>query len=154
MNKEIFFREQYIPLLKKLSGNEKGNWGVLSAQGMIEHMTDSIGIAWKRITVPLHTPEHLLERSKAFMMSDKEFKPNTKNALMSEEASPLRNASIEDALKELEIEITEFLNFFDKSREEIVTNPFFGDLNYEEWLQLLHKHATHHLKQFNLIPLS
>ena len=103
MNKEMFFREQYIPLLNKLSGNETGNWGVLSPQGMIEHMTDSIGIAWKRITIPLHTPEHLLERARSFMLSDKEFKPNTKNALMSEEAAPLRNASIQDAVNELEI---------------------------------------------------
>ena len=154
MDKEKFFREEYLPLIKKLTGDEKGNWGVLSAQGMVEHMTDSIGIAWKRISLALHTPEHLLERARSFMLSDKEFKPNTKNALMSEEAAPLRNSNMADAIKELETEVKEFLNFYDQARHEIVLNPFFGDLNYEEWLHLLHKHATHHLKQFNLIANS
>jgi len=27
----------------------------------------------------------------------------------------------------------------------ITTNPFFGDLNFEENVYLLHKHALHHL---------
>ncbi|MBK7816688.1 MAG: hypothetical protein IPJ60_03480 [Sphingobacteriaceae bacterium] len=52
--KELFFKEQYIPLIKKLNGNEKGNWGVLSAQGMIEHMSESIAIASMRIVHALH----------------------------------------------------------------------------------------------------
>jgi hypothetical protein len=30
-------------------------------------------------------------------------------------------------------------------------HPAFGDLNFTEWVQLHHKHVTHHLKQFGLI---
>ncbi len=149
--KEQFFKEQYIPLLKKLKGDEKGNWGVLSPQGMIEHMSESIAIASMRIVHALHTPPELVEKMKSFAISDKEFKPNTKNALMSDDAAPLRNKNIEDAIQELEAEIKEFLNFYERKPGTQVTNPFFGTLNYEEWLHLLHKHAIHHLKQFNLI---
>ncbi len=149
-NKELFFTQEYIPLLKKLNGNEKGNWGVLSPQGMIEHMTDSIAIAWKRIEHPMQTPENILEKVRSFALSDKEFKPGTKNSLMTEEAAPLRNLSIEAAIIELDSEIKSFIEFYKNNPNTIVTNPFFGDLNYQEWLHLLHKHATHHLKQFNL----
>lgn len=150
ITKELFFKEQYIPLIKKLKGTEKGNWGVLSAQGMIEHMSESIAIASMRIVHALHTPPELVEKYKSFALSDKEFKPNTKNALMSDEAHPLRHKSIEDAVKELEEEVKEFLAFYEHEPENKVLNPFFGDLNYSEWLHLLHKHAIHHLKQFNL----
>jgi len=149
-NKETFFTQEYIPLLKKLNGNEKGNWGVLSPQGMIEHMTDSIGIAWKRVEHPLQTPETILEKVRSFALSDKEFKPGTKNSLMTEEAAPLRNFSIEAAITEIDNEIKSFLEFYKKNPNAVVTNPFFGDFNYEQWLHLLHKHALHHLKQFNL----
>ncbi len=149
--KELFFKEQYIPLLRKLKGDEKGNWGVLTPQGMIEHMSESIAIASMRIVHAMHTPPEMVEKMKSFALSDKEFKPNTKNALMSDDAAPLRNKTMEEALKELEVEIAEFLSFFEQKSGHTVTNPFFGDLNYEEWLHLLHKHAIHHLKQFNLI---
>lgn len=151
MNKEQFFKEGYLPLIKKLKGNEKGNWGVLSAQGMVEHMSESIAIASMRIVHALHTPPEMLPKFKSFALSDKEFKPNTKNALMNDEAAPLRNKDMQSAVAELEMEIKEFLEFYKHKPEQTVTNPFFGDLNYDEWLHLLHKHATHHLKQFNLI---
>lgn len=151
MNKEKFFKEEYIPLLKKLKGDERGQWGVLSAQGMVEHMSESIAIASMRIVQALHTPSHLVEKMKGFALSDKEFRPNTKNALMSDDAAPLRHNNMHEAVAELEMEIKEFLEFYKHKPEQKVTNPFFGDLNYEEWLHLLHKHAVHHLKQFDLI---
>jgi hypothetical protein len=151
MDKAKFLKEEYIPLLKKLKGKEKGNWGVLSAQGMVEHMTDSIAEGSERIKRTLHTPGHLVQRYKDFAMSDKEFKPETKNALMSETPSPLRHKNIDDAINELQKEIADFFEYHKNNSGKIITNPFFGDLNYEEWLHLLHKHAIHHLKQFSLL---
>lgn len=150
MDKEKFFMEGYITHLKTLKGNEIGKWGVLSPQGMIEHMTDSIGVAWGRITETLVTPENILPRMRDFALSDKEFKPGTKNSLMSETPAALRNKSMDEALDELQKEIDYFLDFYKKNPDAIIRNPFFGDLNYQEWLHLLHKHAIHHLKQFNL----
>lgn len=151
MDKEQFFTRDYIPLLKKLRGDEKGSWGVLSPQGMIEHMTDSFGIAWGRIRQPLHTSEAMLPRFREFALSDKEFKRGTKNAYMEETPPALRKASVAEAIAELEEEIGRFVNYYHKDPDAIVLNPFFGDFNYKEWLHLLHKHAIHHLRQFNLI---
>lgn len=148
---EQFFKETYIPTLKKLKGNEVGVWGVLSPQGMIEHMTDSIGIAHGRIKQELQTPETVLEKVRSFALSDKEFKPNTKNALMSDTPDPLRNSTIMEAIEELENEIKTFLAFYQANPDKKVLNPFFGEFNYEQWLHLLNKHAVHHLKQFNLL---
>lgn len=152
MNKEQFFTQQYVPLLKQLHGTEKGEWGVLSAQGMIEHMTNSIGEAWGRIPRTLQTPADIQQRVRDFGLSDKEFKPNTKNALMSEEPAPLRHASIAEAISELEAEIRSMVQFHQEHPGTSFMNPFFGELNYDEWLHLLHKHAVHHLRQFRIDP--
>jgi len=151
MEKEKFLTEEYIILLKKLKADEKPQWGVLSAQGMVEHMTDSIGIAWGRLNEPMQTPPEFVEKAKGFAMSDKPFKPNTKNSLMSETPAQLRHANLEEAIKELENEVLLFTTHYQFNLEASVTNPFFGDLNYGEWVHLLHKHATHHLKQFSVI---
>jgi len=151
MEKEKFLTEEYITLLKKLKADEKPQWGVLSAQGMVEHMTDSIGIAWERLKEPMQTAPESLEKAKGFAMSDKPFKPNTKNTYMSETPAPLRNANMEDAIQELENEILLFTTHYQFNEGAIVTNPFFGDMNYKEWVHLLHKHAIHHLKQFSVI---
>jgi hypothetical protein len=151
MEKQKFFTAEYIGLVKKLKGNEKPQWGQLSAQGMIEHMTDSIGIAWGRIKEPMVTKPEFLEKAKSFAMSDKEFKPNTKNTLMAETPAPLRHSTIDDATHELENEIFLFLSYYDFNPEATVQNPFYGELNYKEWLHLLHKHAVHHLKQFSVL---
>lgn len=150
-DKEEFFIHHYIPVLKTLKADAKGKWGKLSAQGMVEHMTDSIGQGWGRIKLPLHTPEPLLPRYREFALSDKEFKPETKNALMNEQPDPLRNTDLYASIEELEKEIKAFMEYHHSHPGEKIMNPFFGELDYKEWLHLLHKHAIHHLKQFDLI---
>lgn len=150
-SKEQFFKEEYISLLQQLSDNEVGLWGVLTPQGMIEHMTDAFGNAQGRVQLPLQTPEAILPKMRAFALSESPFKENTKNALMSETPAPLRNNSITEAIWELEKEIKSFIDVYKENPNHKEMNPFFGEFNYEEWLHLLHKHATHHLKQFNLL---
>lgn len=148
--KEQFLKEEYIPLLEQLSDNEVGLWGVLSPQGMIEHMSDSVGAAYGRIKHPLTTAPEFLERARAFVLSDKPFKENTKNALMPETPAPLRLHSMTEAIEELRKEINAFMDFYAAHPGHRELNAFFGEMNYEEQLHLLYKHAWHHLKQFNL----
>ncbi len=148
---EQFLKEEYIPLLQQLSDNEVGLWGVLSPQGMIEHMTDAFANAYGRIKLPAQTPEAILPKVRAFALSETPFKENTKNVLMSEEPAPLRNQSMTEAINELEKEIKAFMDYYTSHPDSKNLNPFFGEFNYEEWLHLLNKHAKHHLKQFNLL---
>lgn len=148
---EQFLITDYIPLLKKLSGAEKGNWGMLTPQGMVEHMTNSVGEAWGRIPQKLVTPPDQLEAYRTFMLSDRDFKPNTKNALMAETPDALRHSNMADAVNELERELGLMVQYHRSNPNATFMNPFFGELNYEQWLHLLRKHAVHHLKQFSLL---
>lgn len=151
MEKEIFFTQEYIPLLRKGKSDQQANWGKLSYQGMIEHMCDSIGMAWGRIKEKNQTPEHHLEKLRSFALSDKEFRPNTPNSIMGEEVAALRHHNLEDAIGELQNEINNFIFYFHANPNAVVLNPFFGEFNYAQWLHLLHKHAIHHLKQFSIV---
>lgn len=151
MSSRTFLQTEFIDHLKRINPETPRQWGVLSPQGMIEHMTESVAIAWGRIKQAPVTPPEYLEKTRAFALSDKEFKPNTKNVYMGEAPAALYNPDIPAAIKELEQEIRNFFDFYASNPGTVITNPFFGDFNEEEWLHLLEKHGKHHLKQFGLI---
>jgi hypothetical protein len=151
MDKLNFLKTEFPQLLRKLDPDAKGAWGVMNGQQMVEHMAESISFATGKNNQKLHTPSEYLEKYKEFAMSDKEFKPNTKNALMAETAAPVKKATIAEAIADVEKEIAEFVDYFKKHKNSTLTNSFFGELNFEEWTHLLHKHAIHHCKQFGLI---
>jgi hypothetical protein len=145
--KATFLREEYIPLLRTLSPDTPMRFGKLSQQGVVEHMADSVRIGnGKDLHDPMFPPD-VIEKSRSFMLSDKPFREGTPNPLMSPEPPALRHPSYDDAIGELEAEFADFFDLFAQDREKLVTNPFFGELNYEHWVHLLYKHAWHHLRQ-------
>jgi hypothetical protein len=43
------------------------------------------------------------------------------------------------------------VNLYEETPGLKITNPVFGDLDYGLAVNLLYKHAVHHLKQFGII---
>jgi len=151
MDKLNFLQNEFPTLVSKLTAETKGTWGVLNAQQMVEHMSDSISFATGKNNQQLISPVEKVDVYKAFAMSDKEFKPNTPNSLMSEIPAPAKHSNMQASIEELKSTIQEFISYFENNKGATLTNPFFGELNFEEWTKLLHKHAVHHCKQFGLI---
>lgn len=137
-----------IPRLKSLASDTPGNWGKMNAQQMVEHLADFFKISTGKLIYELVTPEDLLPKFKAFLMSEKEFRENTKAPVLPDEPFPLRNKSMDEAIEKLEGEIKDFVEYFKDDVEKKTVHPAFGPLNYAEWIQLHHKHVMHHLKQF------
>ncbi|MFI5186978.1 MAG: DUF1569 domain-containing protein [Chitinophagales bacterium] len=46
--------------------------------------------------------------------------------------------------------MNDFFDFFLADPGIKTLHPAFGELNFEEWVQLHHKHVKHHLKQFGI----
>ena len=149
--KEIFLQKDFIPLLEKLKGNEKGKWGIMNAQQMVEHFADAVKNANGKLVLPLLNEGERLQKSRDFLMSEEPFKENIKNPLIPEEGFPLRKPDIQSAINKLQKELNYFFEVFEKHPELKTGNPFFGELDYSMNIQLLHKHAMHHLKQFGLV---
>lgn len=149
--KSNFLKTDFIQHLRKLKGDEKPEWGIMNPQQMVEHMGESVLAATGIMKLKVMTPEEKLPAMKSFIMSEKDFKPNTKNALMGEVPVPEKFPNLQTAIDKLEKAINKFENHFSHNPLKTETNPFFGELNFEEQTQLLHKHALHHLRQFRLI---
>ena len=151
INTKLFFLlNEYIVQLRKLDPDTKGLWGKMNVQQMIEHMTESLREANGKTPRTIISPIDRLYAMKEFIKSEKEFHPNTKNSMMGETPLPLRNSNVKEAIDEIVMELKDFEIYFEKNPESIIVNPFFGELNFEEWIQLIHKHAMHHLRQFGV----
>jgi hypothetical protein len=149
--KADFLQNRLVPLLQQISTETKPAWGKMTLQQMIEHFADSVRIAsGKTVFTDVITPPENLDRIRNFILSEKPFKENTVNSLLPETPAPVKNPSVEEALKELKEEIHFFFSVFEKNNLQVTRNPFFGDLNFEQNVHLLHKHALHHLKQFTV----
>ena len=150
MEKIDFLIIDFPVQLRKLDIATKPKWGKMNVQQMIDHMIDSVREANGKIPRTILTEQERLPAYKSFLMSEKEFKPETKNPLMPSEPLPERHPDKETAIKKLELELKDFVDHYTVNSDAIITNAIFGDLNYVEWTQLLHKHAVHHLKQFGV----
>lgn len=148
--KEVFLKKDFIPLLEKLKGDEKGKWGIMNAQQMIEHFADAVKNANGKLVLPLLNEGERLQKYREFLMSEEPFKENTKNPLIPKEGVPLRRPDMQSAINKLQKELDYFFEVFENHPELITGNAFFGELDYEMNIQLLYKHAMHHLKQFGL----
>lgn len=144
-----FLKYRFVAQLKRIPSDTPPLWGKMTLQQMIEHFADSVRIASGKMAVPdIITPSENLQKVRDFLMSEKPFRENTVNPTLPEDPLPVRNPHIEDAISELQTELQFFFNVFEKNHLQITRNPIFGDLNFEENVQLLYKHALHHLKQF------
>ncbi len=151
--KENFLRSQLVPCFQKLDPAAMPLWGKMSVQQMIEHFTDSIMNASGKLKLPVLNEGERLQKFRSFMLSEKPFLPNTKNPLMGEEPAPPKKNTVQASIGKLKEEMIFFFDVFEKNPGMVTQNPHFGELNFEENIQLLYKHAIHHLKQFGYEPM-
>ena len=146
-----FLTKTFPEFVLKLKPNAKGKLGKLHAQQMVEHMSEYLRIAsGKQKMEAVYTPE-VTQKAYSFMMTEKPFRENTPNQLLHDIPPPGKHKTMDDAIAELRDEISDFFDAYSKNPGMRNVNPFFGNLNFEEQVQLLHKHATHHARQFGLV---
>ncbi len=150
-SKEAFLKSDFTTLLRGLKGDEKGIWGRMNSQQMVEHFTDAVKNASGKLILPVVNEGERLQKSREFLMSEIPFKENINNPLVPENGMPLRQPDIAAAINKLQTELDYFFEAFTVKPELKTGNAFFGELDYQMNIQLLHKHAMHHLRQFGLV---
>ncbi|MBL0180903.1 MAG: DUF1569 domain-containing protein [Chitinophagaceae bacterium] len=148
-----FIKTEFIPRVKTLSADAVAKWGKMNGQQMVEHVTAFFNVSVEKIKFPLVTPVEHLPKFKEFLLSDKQFRENTKAPVdvIGEEPLPLRYENMEQAVDKLAASVTNFEIYFKDNQDRKTMHPVFGELNFEEWVLLHYKHVTHHLRQFGLL---
>src|SRR5258705_9668149 len=154
--KENFLRTRLVRYMQQLDPASPPRWGKMNVQQMIEHYAgDAVRNASGRLKIDkIMTSPEKLPAMREFMMSDRPFKENTINPLLGEVPAALRYNTVQAAIGALQQELIFFFEAFRKNPQLITRNPFFGVLNFEQNVQLLYKHALHHLRQFGSEPLN
>lgn len=141
--------ETILPILEKLTQDKKPLWGKMSAQRMVEHLTDTLQIATGENPQKLVIEEEKIPRMLAFLDSDKEMAQNI-SVPFSDENEVLRHEEIELAVDEFIETFLYFEELYELNPELTEIHPFYGPLNFDQWQKLNAKHLTHHFKQFEL----
>ncbi len=151
--KSAFIKNGMFSLLSNLAADSKNSWGKMNAQQMVEHLADFFDISAAKVSFRLVIPEEHLPKYKAFLLSDKEFRENTKAPaeVLGEEPLPVRTANMEAAMNNLRNSVDDFYKYFENDPAKITVHPVFGPLNFEEWILLHYKHVTHHFRQFGMM---
>ena len=151
--KEQFIKESFPVLLQQANGAATAKWGKMDFQQMLEHIADFFQVSTQKQHYPLVSPPEHMPKLKEFLMSDKQFRENTKAPanIIGEEPMPHRYETVEEALQELIAEVNYFFQLYTDEPDTTAVHPVFGELNYEEWVRLHYKHVTHHLRQFGLL---
>jgi preprotein translocase subunit SecA len=140
----------FLEVFKNLDASTKPLWGNMSAQRMVEHLTDGInmsrGIGDHQLTVPAEKAEQL----KQFLHTDKPMAQNIQVPFALPNTA-LRNADLDDAIDEFTITWVDYEEEQELEPEKQAIHPFYGNLTLEEWLKVHAKHFTHHFKQFGLM---
>lgn len=148
--KAEFLRHTFSSLLRPLDAHAKGSFGVLNGQQMVEHFIDAVNHASGKFTLPVVNEGERLDKARDFMYSEMPFKENTRNPLMPEDPAPAKLSSMDEAITKLQKAIDHFFSTFENDPAFSTINPFFGKLDFDGNVQLLYKHAIHHLRQFGL----
>ena len=149
--KEEFLKDSFIPLLQKLHADDKAKWGIMTAQQMVEHFADAVKNASGKLVLLTLNDGEKLQKSRAFLMSEKPFAKNIDNPYIPREGIPHRQPDLQSAINKLQKEMDHFFLIFEKNPDLKTGNAFFDQLDYNMNIQLLHKHAMHHLRQFGLV---
>lgn len=142
--------EDLLQKLDQLDPKTTPKWGSMSAQRMVEHLSDTLDLAMgKSKDVKLDIPEEKIPRAQGFILSEHEM-PKNFEATFAPADAQLRNESIDFAIDEFTTKWLEFEDFFESNPGIKTLHPNFGELDLDMWKKLNAKHLKHHFEQFGL----
>ena len=129
----------FLEILENLDEKKSASWGKMTPQRMIEHLCDCIYMSCGIGNHELLIPEEKIKGMQAFLISDKEM-PQNIQVPFAKENTPLRNTDIELALDEFTMAWVDFEEMYSEDSKKTALHPYYGNLNYEQWLLLHSKH--------------
>ncbi len=146
-------KNDILPHLKKLTPETEANFGVMTAQHMVEHLILLMKISTGKLQVPLSRSEESAETFKQQLIyTDMKFPKGVKvKGIPEDKPLPLRYESLETANDKLISEIDDFHSYFAENPDQKTLHPVLNWLNYDEWKTFHSKHFAHHFEQFGLL---
>lgn len=143
-----------LKALDNLTEDAQPQWGKMSPQLMIEHLSLRFAYSAKKIVAaPFMSSERMAFYKAKFFNRDMPIQKNftAKGLIPPKQVSALRFASLAEAIQIYKKSAKEFDDFFKSNPIALTYHPFFGYLSKEEWIYYHAEHIRHHFIQFGLI---
>ncbi|MCB0820934.1 MAG: phenylacetic acid degradation bifunctional protein PaaZ, partial [Bacteroidetes bacterium] len=139
--------------LSRLTAESKPNWGIMTAQHMIEHLEKGFRMATGEISgYEIDTPEEKLAKTREMIFNYRPMPREFKHPLLPKDGlDALIHADLEAAKSKMLEAWDTYETFFSDKPDLRTTNAVFGMMDKFEWDLLNNKHMNHHLAQFGLI---
>lgn len=142
--------DNFQKAFNKLESSSQPEWGSMSAQRMVEHLSDSIDLSMGLLDQDkLLIPQDKVDRAIGFLISEHPM-PREFKAVFAQPDTPIRKSSLEASINEFVEKWEQFQKHYRENPSKTHLHPYFGDLNHKLWLRMHSKHFTHHFEQFNL----
>ncbi|MEM6766823.1 MAG: MaoC/PaaZ C-terminal domain-containing protein, partial [Bacteroidota bacterium] len=139
-------------LLQGLTEETKPEWGIMTAQHMVEHLEFFEQAGLKKISMDFVTPVERLEKYTESLYNYRKMPKNFQQVLLRKgEVEDLRYGSLDKAKEALISHLKEVEQTFKDNPDFLYFNTTFGMLNSYEWKLYNRKHMQHHFEQFGLL---
>jgi hydroxymethylglutaryl-CoA reductase len=139
-----------LDALDRLTISKKPVWGKMTAQEMVEHLSDLLIISRGVKKFTLNENDETIARRQQFLYSDKEMARNIAIPFR-KDIIELRHNELALSIDEFTIEWLNFIEYYEENPGATETHPYYGALDFEKWMKLHVKHFKHHFQQFELI---
>lgn len=147
-----FLNEEMPLLLQQLKPDATPQWGIMSAQHMIEHLGGSFYIGTGKIPIKAMYDQQRTQQSYNHIIKNRQpFSKGVRVNIVPAEPAPLRFDSLAIAIEKMLGARALFFAYFKENPEATLPHPAFGQLNYEDWIVFEAQHIKHHFLQFGLI---
>ncbi len=139
-----------LDALDRLTISKKPVWGKMTAQEMVEHLSDLLIMSRGLNNFTPNENDETYARRQQFLYSDKEMARNIAIPFR-KDIIELRHNELELSIDEFTIEWLNFIEYYEENPGATETHPYYGELDFEKWGKLHVKHFKHHFQQFELI---
>lgn len=147
-----YLTERIPVALQKLKFEKVPLWGKMTAQHMVEHMTQAITSSTiLSLTPPRSLNAIQIQARQLLLESDADFPRGLQNPMFQFGLPPYEHADIEIAKNKLIEKINLFYKVFEAKPTATTFNLFLGDITFEECQKAHAKHFKHHFTQFELL---
>lgn len=147
-----FLSDELPSLLDELKHDQQPDWGIMTAQHMVEHLIITAKLSLGRFDIPIASAPEQMEKRKKHLITDGPMQRSIQMPDGNNDLKPLKFPNLEEAVNTLKEAMEQVVKREELQPEAKVNHPFGGPMTATEWMLFHRKHIKHHLIQFGLLP--
>lgn len=150
-NKREFLMHEFPKLLKFLSTETKGNFGLMAPQHMVEHLIGAVESATEKYEGERENPATEQQLGMQQFIKNGCILSHRPSDKTKADLPPLKHTSLEEAISLVPKAVKQFYDFQDNNPDYIPYAYYMGEVSFED-IELFHfMHIRYHLWQFSLL---